>query len=274
MSMATGMVRLLIILTVLPWALCAQDAREIVRKSVELDQLNWRRAQDYTWNVRAVERQPKSQKIEAWETVILYGQPHRRYTERNNKLLTAEELRKQREKLDKDVAKLRDETPQQKQNRLAQEEKRRQKDREFLLEIPELYNLHIDREDKIEGRDVWVISATPKPGYQPKHSDAKDLLKIKGRLWIDKAEYQWVRVEAETIATLTWGLFIGRINPGARLLFEQTRVNDEIWLPKRSLVSGVGRIVGKKITLEVEITWSNFRKFRVESNIVVDSSSR
>ena len=37
------------------------------------------------------------------------------------------------------------------------------------------------------------------------------------------------------------------MNPGAKLLFEQTRVNDEVWLPKRQLVSGTARIIGKKI---------------------------
>jgi hypothetical protein len=252
----------------------AQDAREIVRKSVELDQSNWRRARDYTWTARRVERhlesdgRVKSEKSEAWETVVLYDEPHRKFTERNSKPLTAEELRKQQEKLDKEVAKLRDETPQQKQHRLASEEKAREKDREFLLEIPEVYNLRIEREEKIEGRPVWVISATPKAGYRPKRSDAKDLLKIKGTLWIDQAEYQWVRVEAESIDTFTFGIFLGRINPGAKLRFEQTRVNDEIWLPKRSFISGTGRIVGKKIVLEEEVTWSNFRKFRVESNII------
>ena len=256
--------------------LWAQDAREIVRKSVELDQTNWRRARDYTWNVQLVERRlesggnVKSEKREAWETVILYGQPHRRFTERNNKPLSAAELSKQQDKMDKEVAKLRDETPQQKERRLADEEKQRQKDREFLLEIPEVYRLRIEREDKIQGRPVWVISATPNRDCRPRHADAKNLLKIKGMLWIDQAEYQWVRVEAETIDTLTWGLFIGRINPGARLLFEQTRVNDEIWLPKHQLISGAGRIVGKKIAMQEEVTWSNFRKFRVESNIVVD----
>ena len=52
-----------------------------------------------------------------------------------------------------------------------------------------------------------MISATPKQGYKPKTSDGRNLLKIKGTLWIDKAEYQWVRVEAETIGTLTLGIF-------------------------------------------------------------------
>jgi hypothetical protein len=58
---------------------CAQDAREIVRRSVELDQANWLRMKDYTWIARETERhldcsgQVKSQDSKAWETVILYG---------------------------------------------------------------------------------------------------------------------------------------------------------------------------------------------------------
>jgi hypothetical protein len=253
-----------------------EQARDIVRKSVERDQANWRRAPDYTWTVNRVERrldsggQVKSEKKEAWDTVILYGEPHRRFTERNSKPLSTDESRKEQQKVDQEVAKLRDETPQRKQRRLAAEEKQRLKDREFLLEVPDAYNLRILREDKVEGRPVWVISATPKADYHPKHSDAKDLLKVKATLWIDKAEYQWVRIEAETIGTITWGIFIGRIDTGARLVFNQTRVNDEVWLPKRSVVSGSGRLVGKKIVMQEEIVWSNFRKFRVESNIVVE----
>src|SRR5262249_32869666 len=117
---------------------------------------------------------------------------------------------------------------------------------------------------------VWVISATPKRSYQPKHADAKNLLKIKGTLWIDKAEYQWVRFEAETIDTISFGLFIARISPGAKLVFSQTRINDEIWLPKRALVTGAGRRVGKKIAIEEETNWSNFHKFHVDSNIIIE----
>ena len=37
-------------------ALCAQDAREIVRKSVELDQANWLTMKNYTWTAKEIER--------------------------------------------------------------------------------------------------------------------------------------------------------------------------------------------------------------------------
>ncbi len=256
-------------------ALPAQDAREIVRKSVELDQANWLRMKDYTWIAKETERsldskgQVKSEQSEQWETVVLYGEPHRRMLERNGKPLADAEKRKEQAKLDKAVAKLEGETEAQRERRLAEVEKQREKDREFLREVTDLYDLRIAGDDKIDGLDAWVITATPKPGYRPKHSDAKPLLKIQGKIWIDKAEYQWVRIEAETTGTISYGLFLARLNAGAKLLFEQTRINNDVWLPKYEHVSGSGRLgLVKKIALEQDLTWSNYRKFQVESKVV------
>jgi hypothetical protein len=253
----------------------AQDAREIVRKSVELDQVNWLRMKDYTWIAHETERgldssgAVKSEKKQTWETLILYGEPHRRMLERDGKALPADEQRKEQAKLDKVAAKLEHETPEQRQRRVTEYEKRREKDRDFLREITDVYDFHLEGEQQVDGHAAWVISATPKPGYQPQRRDAKPLLKIRGKLWIDKAGYQWVRLEAETIDTISYGLFIARLNPGAKLVFEQTRVNDEIWLPKREAVSGSGRLgLVKKIAVQQELIWSDYRKFQAESKVV------
>ena len=255
--------------------LCAQDAREIVRKSVDLDQANWLRMKDYTWIAHETERNVdskgavKSEKTRAWETLVLYGQPHRRMLERDGQSLPPDEQRKEQVKLDKLAAKLQQETSEQRQRRLTEYEQKRQKDRDFLREVTDLYDFHLEGDQEVDGHAAWVISATPKPGYQPKHRDAKPLLKIRGKIWIDKAEYQWVRLEAETTDTISYGLFIARLNPGAKLVFEQTRVNDEIWLPKRESVSGSGRLgLVKKIAMQQELIWSNYRKFQVESKVV------
>jgi hypothetical protein len=255
--------------------LFAQDAREIVKKSVDLDQANWARMKDYTWIARESERsidgagKVKSEKSETWETVVLYGEPHRKMLERDGRPLSEPDQRKEQVKLDKAVAKLEHETPEQRARREAEYEKQRAKDREFLRDIPDLFDFRLLGDEKIDGHDVWVIAADPKADAHPRHSDAKPLLKIRAKLWIDKAEYQWVRVEAETTATISFGLFIARLNPGAKLLFEQTRVNDEVWLPKRELVSGALRLgLVKKLAGEQEVTWNGYRKFQVDSRVI------
>ncbi len=87
-----------------------------------------------------------------------------------------------------------------------------------------------------------MIVGTPKPGYHPKDRDAKALDKIRGKLWVDKSNYQWVRLEAESTGTISFGLFLARLNPGAKVVFEQTRVNDEVWLPKHMFLKGTGKL--------------------------------
>jgi hypothetical protein len=266
---------LLGVASVLPAQSVRDDAREIVRKSVELDQSNWHRMRDYTWIARQTDRNVdssghvKSEKTDEWETVVIYGEPHHRMLKRDGKPLSEADDRKEQAKLDQLVAKREQETPEQRARREAEHEKQREKDREFLRDVPDLFDFRLLGDEKIDGHDVWVISATPKPGAQPKHGDAKALLKIQAKVWIDKAEYQWVRLEAETTATISFGLFIARLAPGAKLEFEQTRVNDEVWLPKRAVVRGAARLaLVKKLAGEEETTWTNYRKFQVESKVV------
>lgn len=253
----------------------AEDAREIVRRSVQLDQVNWLRMADYTWIGRSRERHfdshnhVTSQHEDGWETLILGGQPYSRELERDDEPLPPDEQRKEQAKLDKAVARLEKETPEQKQRRLAEYENRRRRDREFLLEMPDAYNFTLEPDQKLDGQDVWVIDGVPKSGYQAKSRDGRALAKIRGKLWIEKTGYQWVRIEAETLATISFGLFLARLNAGAKLVFEQTRINDDVWLPKREFLSGSGRIgLLKRIAEDQEITWSDYRKFQVNSKIV------
>lgn len=251
------------------------DAREIIRKCVKLDESNLARRKDYTWTGNETTQhldssgKLKSTNTETWETLILFGKPFRKTTARDGKQLSDAEKQKEQEKIDRAVAGFERETPEQRAERLAREEKEREKDWEFLNEMPDAFSFRIEGEEKIDGRDTWVISAKPNPDYQPKRADAKAFRKIEGRIWVDKTEFEWVRIEAKTTGVISWGLFLARLDPGASLVFEQTRVNDELWLPKREFVTGSGRIgLMKKLSEQQEVTWTNYRKFQVESNLV------
>jgi hypothetical protein len=255
-----------------------QDAREIVRKTVELDQNNWARMADYTWVMRSRERHFDShQRItsehdEAWETLVFDGQPYRRLLERDGKPLPPDEARKQQEKLDKVAARVDSETPEEKQKHAAEYAHSRRREREFLRAIPDAYDLRIDGDAKIDGHDVWVISGTPKPGYHPKNRLEQAMLKVHGKIWIEKTGYQWVRLEAETTETISFGVFLARLNPGAKLVVEQTCIDGQVWLPKREYMVGSGRVaLLKRLSEDDEVTWNDYQKFRVDSKVVSSS---
>ncbi len=53
--------------------------------------------------------------------------------------------------------------------------------------------------------------------------------------------------------------------------FEQKRVNDEVWLPTHIEIHGNARIAYmKKLRLEIELTYRDYRKFQTDSKIVDD----
>jgi hypothetical protein len=258
----------------------AQDPRELVRLSIAQDQLDWVRMKDYTWQGRSVERhfdshgKVESTKRETWDTLILDGQPHRLTLERDGKPLSPEEQRSEHHKLDQAARRLSAETSAEKQRRLVDADKLRKREFAFLSEIPDLFDLRLEGESTVDGRPVWVVSGAPRPGAKPKSRDARMLLKVRGRMWIDRATYQWAKVEAETTDTISWGVFLARLNSGARLTFEQAAFNSELWLPKRLFLEGSGRVgLVKRLAQDHEIQWSNYRRFSVDSKVVTDPRS-
>lgn len=256
-------------------ALSAQDALEIVRRSVQHDQANWERAKNYTYIVRSTMRERDSsgniKKVEreAEEIYILYGEPYEKKIEKDGRPLTADEQRKEQSKFDKEIEKRQNETPEQRRKRVEAFAKKRREQRDFAREIPEAYQFKLVGEETVNGRKAWVIDATPRPDYEPRNSKAAMLKKFRGRMWIDQQEYQWVRMDGEVIDTVSWGLFLARLAKGSKIFFEQVRVNDEVWMPKQVKVDLDARIaLLKRYQGDIDIHFQDFRKFQSESRIV------
>ena len=261
--------------------LAAEDPREIVRRSTEQDRRSEKLAESYTFIERQEERSLDShgrverRVVKTYDVTLTEGSPYRRLVARDDKPLPPEEERKEREKLQKSIAQRRAETPGQREKRLADWHRKREHDREFLREVPDAFDFRSAGEESVDGRKVYVIDATPHRGYRPVTADGKLLPKLKGRLWIDAETYHWVKAEAETIDTVSLGGIALRFNPGSRFTLLQVRINDEIWLPKRIEVAAQGRILLlKKISAELDFTYSDYKKFQADSRIVATEEAR
>ncbi len=253
----------------------AQDPREIFRRSIEKDQVNRALRQQYTFLEKSVQKefdkngQPKKTESSVHDVSILYGHQFRRLIEKDGKPLNAKDQQKEKERLDKFTVKWTHETSEERKKRLANREKNREKQTAFLREIPDAYDLRLLGEEKVDGKDAWVIQGEPHPGYRPKLDGAKYFAKMHGKIWIDKADYQWVKVDAETIDTISFGLILFRLYKGSRLQFEQARVNDEIWLPRLQHIQAAGRMgIFVKASLDAVTIFENYRKFQSDSKIV------
>jgi hypothetical protein len=244
--------------------LFAQDATEIVRRSVNQDLQNFDRLQNYTFLEKTEERRlekngsVKSTKSETEEVLILAGRPYYRLVARDGKPLSEKEARKEQEKLDKEMAKRLKESEKDKAKRA----KERAEERRFVAEIPEAFDLTLAGEELVDGLPVWKIQAEPKRGFKPKDGRAKIFKNVRATVWIDQAEYQWVKADIEVIDTISWGLFVLRIPPGARISFTQTRVNEEVWLPKELHVRADARLgLVRTLRAALDVTYWDYRKF-------------
>jgi hypothetical protein len=250
----------------------APDPLEIVRRSVERDWTDFESRKNYTYQERSEFRQyagnDKVAKIrsEADEILILGGRPYERLTVRDDKPLSAREERREQAKLDSELAKRQHESPAER----ARYEKERVAERAFIREIPDAFTFRLTGEGSVSNRPAWIVEARPKPGYRAVHSRAKDFAKVRATIWIEQETYHWVKVDADVLNTISVDFGLLRIAPGSSMHFEQTRVNDEIWLPSSMMVRFEARLALLKVLRgEYDIRYSDYRKFQSDSKIIV-----
>jgi hypothetical protein len=251
------------------------NPEEIVRRSVEKDTMNFRRGREYTYQRKEVTHeldshgQVKKTESSTYDLVTIGEELYSKLIARNGKPLSEKDAREADEKFDKHVQKRRSESPGTRARRLEQQRKQEDEARRFLGEIPQAFTFRLRGDEVVDGHESWVLDAEPRPGFRPKVKRAELLTKFKGRIWIDKKEFQWVRVEAETIDTVSFGLFLARLGKGARVTFEQKRVNSEVWLPARATARLDAKLAMlKSLRISSEVTWSGYRKFQTDSRVV------
>ncbi len=266
--------RLPLLIAALPCLLAAQDAREIVRRALELDRRDQAAVQNYAYLERQFQKQfdssggVKQQSLRTFDVTMQEGSPYRRLVARNDQPLSPEEQQHEQQKLDANIELRRHETAEQRRRRIAEWERRRGRQREALREVPDAFDFKIAGTETIAGRPAWIIDATPKPGYHPRTMSGSLLPSMKARFWIDQQDYQWVRMDAETLDNVTFGALVLRIGKGAHIEMEQTRVNDEVWLPKRIALRGSARLfLFKGIREQLEFTYSDYHKLQADSRV-------
>jgi len=253
------------------------DPADIVRRSVERDRRNFELLKNYTYTETDEERHYdksghlRKTESETYEILILGGREYGKLIARNGKPLSEKDARKVQQDLDRELKRRENETPKDK----AKQEKERQKQRDFANELPSAFDFKLIGEETISGRPVWVISAEPKPNYHAREPLAKVVTKMRGKAWIDKSELQWVRLEAELIGPVSFGLGLVRIAPGFTLHFEQARVNDEVWLPALGSIKGNGRLaLLKSLYVEEDFRFQDYKKFQAQSQFSVEAETQ
>jgi hypothetical protein len=228
------------------------------RREVKLDKSG--RATKET--VEVIESYPGLPGEERWERVI----------SKDGRPTAPDELekrdRERQKKAESYVRKLTNQTEKDREKQRREYEKHRREEAEIIDEIFRVYEVRLLRREQVEGHDTIVCSLTPRRGVKPRTRDGKIMQKFIGTAWISEADRELVRLEVESIDTVSIGMgLLARVHKGTRASFQRRKVNGEVWLPASFDYSATARVMLLKMfRVGGASEFSGYRKFVVDTS--------
>jgi hypothetical protein len=234
------------------------DARQIVTASIMATERSWQARSYYTYTERDENRrldargQVKSNDVDVSKMILVNGVRFEQLLERNGQPPSIEDRRKEYEGLEE----LKHETPEQRAMRIRKD----QENRSFFEELLQAFDFQLVGEEIAGGRPAYVVQAMPHAGYQAHGKYGKMLSKVGGKLWVDRQDFGWIKVDGQVTQSFSMGLFVARVQRGSHVILEQICVGDGVWVPKRIEVRANARILFLK-SLDVDriLTYSDYR---------------
>ena len=229
----------------------------------------------YTFTERHTEREldgrgaVKKVKSETYEVYpsLEPGRTYRRLVERNGRSLDAQSLAEQDRKHEKKTGEDRPD-PAFEEKRAARLAQARRKEEAGVEQVFRIYDIAIAGRETLDGRGTIVLTFRPRPQAEATGRTGKVLKALEGRAWIDEEDRQLVRVDAELVDNLSFGLgILARLKKGSRASILRRKINGEIWLPAQARFSGSARLLlVKGIRMDALSEYADYRKFSVASS--------
>jgi hypothetical protein len=236
------------------------DPRELIKLSIENGQQSWKTAAEYACTKQVLERQldnagvEKSAAEDEFSVIPLgYGTSFEELSKHNGATVSAD----MRQRAEKELERLRNEPPAAKQRRFEKD----LAERAYMNEVPDAFNFRITGTENLPTGPAWVVEATPRPGYEPKSHYARIFAKMRGTLWIDQKDIQWIKADAVAVDSVSFGLLIARLSKGSHILLEQVKLPSGDWVPKSLRAKAEARMFMLfEHNFEENITYNNYRK--------------
>ncbi|HEX7315994.1 MAG TPA: hypothetical protein VF297_18925 [Pyrinomonadaceae bacterium] len=261
--------------------------RDLSKNQEETD----KRINDYTFTRKVTERELddkgvlKKEKVTVFEVYPFagYGWVHKLVSE-NGVALTpereAKELKRVAEEMEKAEREAPKRTEKRERERAKQREKRRAKaaksgggeeddddDDVGISTFLRACEFISPRRERFRERDVIVFDFRPRAGFKPSNGGESLVSKLSGVIWVDPTERQVMRLEARLVESFKMGGgLLASIKPGSAFLFEQTRLEEGIWLPRYSQVNASARVMlFKGLSINETNEFSDFKRFSTKT---------
>jgi hypothetical protein len=192
-------------------------------------------------------------------------------TKKEGKPLSEDEQKKENEKTQKAI----EEIQKNKAKKDAKEEKAKEEgkdkkdddddvDIEVFLRTCQFVN---PRRERFRGEDVLVFDFEPNPEFKPHKLVEKVAHELAGVIWIDEKAHDVARLEAYFVGDFRFaGGLVANLQKGTSFIFEQSYINNEVWLPTyQEAHVGVRVFMVKGFKVNEVTRYSDYKKFNVDS---------
>lgn len=212
--------------------------KEIIQRSAEVNRRDWDAAPDYDY----FQRERDGEKVKTYEEIMLAGSRYERLVAVDDKPLLPEDEAKERRRFEKAVAQRQQESPSEREERVAKYQKEIDRDHVLMGELTKALDFTLSGKEMLGLREVYVLKGTPRADYRPPNKQAKALTGMQGTLWIDAANFHWVKAEAEVVRAVWLYGFVARIEPGTHFELDQAPIAEGLWMPNHFLMDAKAKV--------------------------------
>jgi hypothetical protein len=215
-------------------------AEEIVHRSVEANQRDWKQLPDYDYYVREYDEDGGTK---TYLSQMLVGTRYNQLVAINEKPLAAADAAAERGRLESELKRRQHESPEERKQRIAKYQKEQDRNEFFLKQLGDAFDFNLSGRDTVVGHEVYVLTAKPRRGYRPPTAQAKALTGMEGTLWVDSKDFHWVKVQAKVVHPVSIEGFLARVERGTRFELDQAPVAEGLWLPSRFVMVSRAKVL-------------------------------
>jgi hypothetical protein len=238
--------------------------RDIAKNQQALEDLR----QLYTWHLSEEEDNTdsdgnvKSRTMKDYDVFYIGDEQALHLLAKDGKPLTGDEKKSEDDKFNKEFDKLK-----KKQAELAADPKKQAKqEEEDDAQLSDFLRAELftnPRRELFRGQQVIAFDVNGNPDYKPKKRIDSIIQKLSGTMWVDEQAREIVRLEAHFAESVKiGGGLVASLAKGSNFVFEQEKINGEVWLPSYAEVHFSGRIVFVKLKQNFIDHFSDYKKFR------------
>ena len=196
------------------------------------------------------------------------GVPVMRVVRKNGKDLSPDEMAKENKRIEKEAAKAHER--RERADAQGKETSPRGDDEITVSRLIELGAFTNPRRVQLNGRDTIAVDFTGDPKAKTRNRAEEVIRDIAGTAWIDERDHVLTRAEGHFVSAFkVGGGLLVNVRKDTRFAMQQTKVNDEVWLPAVFEGQGGARaLLFMSFNGDVRMVCSDYRKFRATSTIL------